>query len=157
VPFPAELTAARTVTAQALVAFRGNSYSVPPGLRGATVTVTHRLGSGTLAIATAAGAVIARHRRAPDGAGAVVRDSGHVTALEKAVLASFSAAAPCRRKERRPPSAAALAEAARLHGAPGPAERVVIDLTAYAAAATRLQHQSRTEMKEKVSDPAREQ
>ncbi len=138
VPFPAELTAARAVTAQALVAFRGNSYSVPPGLRGAAVTVTHRLGSGYLAITTASVAVIARHRRAPDGAGAVVRDSGHVIALEKAVLASFSAAPPCKRKERRPPSAAALAEAARLRGAPGPAERVVIDLAAYAAAATRL-------------------
>ena len=138
VPYPAELAATRTVTAQALVAFRGNSYSVPPGLSGATGTVTHRLGSEQVAIATASGAVIARHRRAPDGAGAVVRDAGHVTALEKAILASFSAAPPCRRKDRRPPSAAALAEAARLRGAPGPAERVVIDLAAYAAAATRL-------------------
>jgi transposase len=139
-PFPAEISVQRVVTAQALVAFRGNSYSVPPGLGGAEVTVTHRLGSPALAIATASGAVIACHRRAPDGAGALVRDSGHVTALEKAVLASFSAAPPCRRKQRRPPSAAALAEAARLRGAAGPAERVVIDLAAYAAAAIRLQH-----------------
>jgi len=149
VPFPAELFVARTVTAQALVAFRGNSYSVPPGLGGATVTVRHRLGSGTLAITTASGAVIARHRRAPDGAGALVRDSGHVTALETAVLTSFSAAPPCRRKQRRPPSAAALAEAARLRGTPGPAERVVIDLAAYAAAATALQHHPRNPRKEK--------
>ncbi|HYX60186.1 MAG TPA: hypothetical protein VE888_14365 [Streptosporangiaceae bacterium] len=149
VPFPAELAAARTVTPQALVAFRGNSYSVPPGLGGAAVTVTHRLGSAEVAIATASGVVIARHRRATDGSGAVVRDSGHVRALEKAVLASFSAAAPCRRKERRPPSAAALAEAARLRGAPGPAERVVIDLAAYAAAATALQHHPRNQSKEK--------
>jgi transposase len=148
-PFPAELTAARTVTPQALVAFRGNSYSVPPGLSGAVVTVTHRLGSDTLAIVTASGAVIACHRRAPDGAGAFVRDSGHVTALERAVLASFSAAPPCKRKQRRPPSAAALAEAARLRGTPGPAERVVIDLAAYAAAAARLQHHPRNETKEK--------
>jgi transposase len=138
-PFPAQISAGRIVTPQALVAFRGNSYSVPPGLGGVTVTVTHRLGSDTLAIATASGAVIACHRRAPDGAGALVRESGHVTALEKAVLASFSAAAPCKRKQRRPPSPAALAEAAALRGAPGPAERVVIDLAAYAAAATRLQ------------------
>lgn len=144
VPFPAEITVARTVTAQALIAFRGNSYSVPPGLGGAAVTVTHRLGSEQVTIATASGAVIARHRRAPDGAGAVVRDGGHVRALEKAVLASFSAAPPCRRKDRRPPSADALAEAARLRGAPGPAERVVIDLAAYAAAATRLQRHPRT-------------
>lgn len=148
-PFPAEISVRRIVTAQALVAFRGNSYSVPPGLSGATVTVTHRLGSNPLAIATASGAVIACHRRATDGAGALVRDSGHVTALEKAVLASFSAAAPCKRKQRRPPSAAALAEAARLRGAPGPAERVVIDLAAYAAAATRLQHNHPNHAKEK--------
>jgi transposase len=148
VPFPAGITAARTVTPQALVAFRGNSYSVPPGTGGTTVTVMHRLGSTDLAIATASGAVIARHRRAPDGAGAVVRDGGHVTALENAVLASFSATPPCRRKERRPASPAALAEAARLRGAAGPAERVVIDLAAYAAAATRLQHQPRNETKE---------
>jgi transposase len=146
VPFPAEITAARTVTAQALVAFRGNTYSVPPGLGGTTVTVTHRLGSAEVSIVTASGAAIARHRRAPDGAGALVRDSGHVTALDKVVLASFSAAPPCRRKQRRPPSAAALAEAARLRGTPGSAQRVVIDLAAYAAAATRLAHHPRTEI-----------
>jgi transposase len=144
VPYPAELAVTRTVTAQALVAFRGNSYSVPPGLARATVTVTHRAGSAEVALVTASGAVIARHRRSPDGAGAVVRDGGHVRALETAVLASFSAAAPCRRKQRRPPSAAALAEAAQVRGAPGPAERVVIDLAAYAAAAARLQHHPRT-------------
>jgi transposase len=140
IPFPAEVSVRRVVTAQALVAFRGNSYSVPPGLNGAEVTVTHRLGSADMAIAAASGAVIAHHCRAPDGAGALVRDSGHVAALEKAVLASFSAAPPCKRKQRRPPSAAALAEAAQLRGASGPADRVVIDLAAYAAAATQLQH-----------------
>ena len=36
----------------------------------------------------AAGTVLARHRREPDHAGAVVRDEGHVTALEKKVLAA---------------------------------------------------------------------
>jgi transposase len=148
VPFPAEITAARTVSPQALVAFRGNSYSVPPGISGTTVTVTHRLGSDHLAIATASGAVIARHRRARDGAGLSVREPGHVTALDKAVLASFTAAAPCKRKERRPASPAALAEAGRLRGAGGPADRVVIDLSAYAAAAARLQHHPRTDTKE---------
>jgi hypothetical protein len=148
VPFPAEITAARTVSPQALVAYRGNSYSVPPGIAGTTVTVTHRLGGDQLAIATASGAVIARHRQAPDGAGLSVREAGHVTALDKAVLAAFTAAAPCKRKERRPPSPAALAEAGRLRGTPGPADRVVIDLAAYAAAADRLQHNPRTDTKE---------
>ena len=111
---------------------------MPPGLPGTAVTVTHRLGSPEVAIATASGAVIARHRRAPDGAGAVIRDDGHVTALERAVLAAFTSTRPCHRKARKPPSAAALAEAARLRGTPGPAQRVVIDLAAYAAAAQRL-------------------
>lgn len=60
-------------------------------------------------IATTAGAVMAAHVRAPDGAGRIVRDDGHVTALERAVLATFSDAPPCKHKTRRPPSAAALA------------------------------------------------
>lgn len=37
-PYPANLTVHRVVSAQALVAFRGNFYSVRPGLRGTTVT-----------------------------------------------------------------------------------------------------------------------
>ncbi len=70
--FPATLTVERVVTAQALVAFAGNDYSVPPGLGGSTVTVTHRLGQPVLDIATAGGTVLARHHRGVDGAGAVV-------------------------------------------------------------------------------------
>ncbi len=138
--YPAGLALARTVSAQALVAFRGNSYSVPPGLGGATVTVRHQLGSTVVEIITAGGAVVAQHQRAPDGAGMVIRDAGHVAALEHAVLAAFSDARPCRRKARKPPSAAALAEAARLRGLPAadPAAHVVINLSAYAAAARRL-------------------
>jgi hypothetical protein len=38
--FPATVTVKRVVSSQALVAFRGNRYSVPPGLAGATVTVS---------------------------------------------------------------------------------------------------------------------
>lgn len=142
--FPAELTVARTVTAQGLVAFRGNSYSVPPGLAGTQVSVRHRLGTDLIHIATAASAVIAAHRRAPDGAGQVVRDSGHVVALERAVLAAFTTEAACRHKTRRPPSAVARAEATRLRHLHGglpvtdPAARVVIDMSTYAAAAARL-------------------
>jgi transposase len=138
-PYPAELAVTRTVSPQALVAFRGNSYSVPPGLHATAVTVRHRLGSAVIEIATAGGAIVAKHNRAPDGAGMAVRDAGHVTALEQAVLAAFSPARPCHRKARKPPSAAALAEAARLRGLPtSPATHVVIDLATYAAAAQRL-------------------
>lgn len=139
-PFPAELEVVHTVTAQGLVPFRGNFYSVPPGMAGARITVRHRLGADTLRLVTASWAVVACHRRAGDGAGRVIRDEGHVIALEKAVLEKFSTADRCQHKTRRPPSAAALAEAARLRGTPvaDPAARVVIDLPTYAAAAARL-------------------
>jgi hypothetical protein len=138
--YPAELTAHRIVAAQGLVAWRGNQYSVPPGLAGSTVIVTHRLGSETVQLATVSGAVIAAHRRVVDGAGAVVRDAGHVVALEQAVLSAFSTAKPCTHKTRRPPSVAAVAESARLRGvsANDPAQKVVIDLAVYAARAARL-------------------
>ncbi|WP_425444347.1 Mu transposase domain-containing protein [Saccharothrix carnea] len=134
VAFPAEFDVARVVTAQALVAFRGNSYSVPPGLAGAQVQVRHRLGADTLRIVTARAATVAIHRRAVDGAGLVIRDEGHVVALEQAVLAGSTSERPCTHKTRRPPSAAA-----KLRGLPatGPAAHVVIDLSAYAATAAR--------------------
>ncbi|SPF07463.1 DNA replication protein [Streptomyces sp. MA5143a] len=140
-PFPAELEVQRTVSAQSLVSFDGNFYSVPPGLPGVQVHVRHRLGEDFLRIATTGRAVIAQHRRAPRGAGQTVRDNGHVLALERAVLASFTDRAPCKTKVRRPPSAAALAEAEHLRGQPAagdPAEKVVIDLSTYAAVADRL-------------------
>jgi transposase len=141
-PYPATLQVTRQVSAQALVAFRGNHYSVPPGLSGAQVTVTARLGTPTLEVITAAGAIVARHQRATDGAGVLVRDHGHVAALERAVLARFADQPPCRRKQRRPPSAAAQAEAARLRGQashPSAADHVVVDLAAYARTAATLQ------------------
>ena len=51
-PFPATITEERTVSAQALVAWRGNFYSVPPELARAQVTVSQRLGAQHLDIAT---------------------------------------------------------------------------------------------------------
>jgi hypothetical protein len=135
-PFPALLETHPTVTDQALVPFRGNKYSVPPGLAGRVMTVRARLGEQHLEVVSPAGAVLARHRRAPDHAGAVVRDDGHVAALEKVVLAAANATAGhCAHKTRRPPSEAALAEAARLRGEPATAgDDVVVDLAPYAAA-----------------------
>jgi hypothetical protein len=129
--FPAELAVARRVPPQGLVDFRGNRYSVPPAMPGAIVSVRLRLGADVLHVATAAGAVVAAHRLAPGGAGRVVRDGGHVIALEKTVLAAFTDAPPCRHKTSQPPSAAARVEAARLRGLPvdDPAARVVIDMS----------------------------
>jgi transposase len=139
-PFPATVTVERIVSSQALVAFRGNRYSVPPGLAGSTVTVSHRLGEHTLDITTVsrgttAGTVLARHRREPDGAGVLVRDTVHVTALETAVLAAFDSSKPCGRKVRRPVTAAALAEAEHLRGQHDGEREVVVDLARYAQAA----------------------
>lgn len=136
-PYPAVLETTRTVTDQALVPFKGNCYSVPPGLAGQQMTVRTRLGDTHLDIVSAAGAVLARHRRHPDGAGGVFRDDGHVRALEKAVLAGSAASAGrCKHKVRRPVSDAARAEAARLRGEPVPTggQDVVIDLAQYTAA-----------------------
>ncbi|MGW5649694.1 IS21 family transposase [Saccharopolyspora sp. NPDC003762] len=150
VAFPAEFDLGRIVTPQALISFRGNFYSVPPGLGGAQVQVRHRLGADVLRIVTARGATVAVHRRALDGAGRVVRDEGHVIALEHAAMGAFSTDRPCTHKTRRPPSAAALAEAAKLRGLPatGPAAHVVIDLATYAATAARLDSAPTHESKE---------
>jgi hypothetical protein len=136
-PFPALIETQPTVTDQALVAFRGNASSVSPGLSGRVMTVRARLGEQHLEIVSPAGAILARHRRRPDGAGAVVRDDGHVAALEKVVLAAANATAGrCTHKTRRPLSEAALAEAARLRGdvAATAGDHVVVDLAQYAAA-----------------------
>ena len=140
-PYPASVQVQRIVSAQALVAFRGNFYSIGPGRRGETVLVSHRLGSSTLDITTARGITLARHHRESDGAGVVVRQDEHVAALEAAVLGQFSDRAPCRSKERRPPSAAALSQAEAIRGSQSDAgqhaagQHVVIDFARIVAAA----------------------
>ncbi|ETZ96666.1 hypothetical protein I546_7251, partial [Mycobacterium kansasii 732] len=44
--------------------------------------------------------MIARHRMAADGLGVMVRDSGHVIALDAAAMATAATGRPHRRKER---------------------------------------------------------
>ncbi len=154
-PFPATLRVERRVSAQALVAFRGNRYSVPPELAHATVSVTRLLHQAHINIATPAGIVIARHTLAADGTGVMVRHHGHVIALEHAALAAFDDGPPHRRKQRIPPGPAALAAAKEITSAQNistqtistpmnvdnPVSRraagddVVVDLAAYARAA----------------------
>ena len=140
-PFPATISEERTVSAQALVAWRGNFYSVPPELARARVVAWQRLGAQHLDIATSSGIVIARHQLAPDGAGVMVRDHGHVIALEQLVLAGHDTSRPHRRKERIPPGPAALAAAEQLRALQHPTsdavnDDVVIDLAKYDRAAT---------------------
>lgn len=109
--YPAILTTDRAVSRQALVSYRGNRYSVPPELASAAVTVTHVLGADVIDIVTASGITIARHHLASDGTGAMVRDHGHIYALEQVAMASANTGRPHRRKERIPPGPGALAAA----------------------------------------------
>lgn len=130
VPYPATVTVTRAVGANAAVAFRGNSYSVPPGLAGTQVECRHRLGTATLEICSASGVPLASHRLAPDGAGTLVRDAGHRAELERVVLSAFTTARPCERKGNHPPGEAARAEAAALLAGLGP--DVTVDLADWA-------------------------
>ena len=128
--FPAQLEVHRVVGRSALVAFEGNHYSVAPGLVGQTVSVRARLGELHLELISSAGRRVARHRRAPAGAGQLLRTGEHALLLEQAVLGAFSTDKPCRRKANRPPGDAALGHAARLAGRDAGA--VVVDLEDYA-------------------------
>ena len=114
VAYPAELQAGRVVSASALASFEGNRYSVPPALAGQTVTVRARLGEPTIRVVSAAGVLVATHRRLPAGAAQIVRTSLHRSALEQDVLAAFTTRPPCARKPNRPPSVQALTLAVAL-------------------------------------------
>jgi len=128
--YPATLELSLPVADNASVAFRGNRYSVPPGLHGMALTARHRLGTGILQIFSPAGVLLVAHRLLPPGMGATVRTPEHKAALEAVVLSSFTTAAPCDRKGNYPPGPAARAEAAKLLASLGP--EVVVDLEAYA-------------------------
>jgi transposase len=129
--FPAQLETQRVVGRSALVAFEGNHYSVSPGLVGQLVTVSARVGELHVEILSAAGRRVARHRRAPAGAGQQLRSPEHARLLEQAVLDAFTTDKPCRRKANRPPGDHALEQAARLRGC-DEAGAVVVDLEDYA-------------------------
>ena len=133
--FPAQLEVQRIVGRSALVAFEGNHYSVSPGLVGQTVMVRARVGELHVEILSAAGRRVARHRRAPAGAGQQLRSAEHARMLEQAVLDAFTTDKPCRRKANRPPGDAALTHAARLRGHDD-AGAVVVDLEDYAQIAS---------------------
>jgi transposase len=128
-PSPATLEVERVVSAACLVSYEGNRYSLPPGLHGQRVTVRRRLGSEQVELVSGSGSVVACHRLAPAGAGALRRHDEHRVALEQVILNSLSSARPCRRKANRPPGEAALQAAAALAGEP---RDVVVSLEAYA-------------------------
>ncbi len=114
--YPAVITVTRQASRSALVPVDGNRYSVPPQQAGRTVTVLARVKDPMIRIVSAAGEVVATHRRAPAGAGQTIRTAEHAAMLEKAVLAAFTTDHACRRKVNRPPGPKALAELARLAG-----------------------------------------
>jgi ANTAR domain len=115
-PFPAQVCVMRTVDAQGLVPFRGNAYAVPPDLADASVEVRWRLDETCLSIATARGAVIARHTLAPHGAGQTVVGRSQAITLERPAHAVRTRAVHCPAKSHSTPSTAALAEARALRG-----------------------------------------
>lgn len=117
--FPATIEVTAPVDHQASVAFRGNRYSVAPGLAGVTMTLRHRLGTSNLEVLSPAGVLLVTHTLAPAGSGQIVRTPAHREALEKIVLGQFTNARPCDRKANRPPGTAALAERAALLGPAG--------------------------------------
>ena len=141
-PFPVTTQVARTVSAQGLVAYAGNLYSVPPELARAQVRVSVTHGTDELHIAAAAApqVVLARHRLVAPGTGATIRDTGHVIALNTAAMTATSEGPRHRHKRRVPPGPAALAAADALrHPATtddDTGQGVVIDLDTYARAAT---------------------
>jgi transposase len=129
--YPAQITVERKTSRSALVCFEGNRYSVPPAHAGRTVTVLAGVGDPLLRIVSAAGEIVAEHRRAPTGGGQTLRSAEHATMLEQAVLAAFTTGHACRRKANVPPGAQALSELARLRGVQ-PASAEVISLERYA-------------------------
>jgi hypothetical protein len=118
-PYPATIEERRFSDDRAAVAFRGNRYSVNPGLGGIELTLRHRLGTGSLEICSPQGTELISHVLALAGSGQIVRTAEHRAALEAVVLGQFSTARPCDRKANKPPGQAALAERARLLGDAG--------------------------------------
>jgi transposase len=129
-PYPATIEVHATPDAKASVAFRGNRYSVPPGLGATELTLRHRLGTASLEIFSPSGTELVSHRLARRGAGAVIRTEAHRAALEAVVLSQFTTRGPCDRKANKPPGPVALAERARL--LQGSSSEPSVDLVAIA-------------------------
>jgi hypothetical protein len=125
--YPATIEVGRRVDERASVAFRGNRYSVAPGMTGTELTLRHRLGTATLQVLSPSGALLVSHHLASAGAGQMVRTAEHRAALEAVVLSQFSTARPCDRKANKPPGPVALAERARLVGPTGDEPRVDLE------------------------------
>ena len=103
--------------------------------RGADGDGNRGVGDPLLRIVSAAGEIVAEHRRAPRGAGQTIRTSEHARQLETAVLAAFTTEQACRRKPNLPPGENALSRARAVRGLPAEQTAVVVSLADYAALA----------------------
>ena len=103
-PYPATIRVERTVQPNATISFRGNSYSVPPGLSGSTLIVEHRLIDKYIQIYSKNATLISKHEMASDGAGMLIRSDEHHKQLERSVLSVFTTKSPCDKKGNFPPS-----------------------------------------------------
>ena len=121
--------------------------------------VSHAARRPDVDIATAGGTVIARHRLAPAGAGATVRDSGHVLALEQRSSpattpppAPTQAAHPTRPRRQGRRRAAARPPATRTTSTAVSNDHaeVVVDLSSYDRRSPRKEHPPMTDT---LSDP----
>lgn len=128
-PYPVKIEVTRKVSWSALVSYQGNRYSVPPAFVNTSVVVSRRMDEHSLEIRSISGEVLASHRMAPAGAGALLRSSEHHLALQEEVLAGFSTERPCGRKRNRPPSQAARAIADQIRAEP--TEHFDVDLAYY--------------------------
>ena len=90
VAYPATIEVTRFVDDKASVAFRGNRYSVTPGMGGIELTLRHRLGTGSLEIFSPQASSSCRIASLSAGAGSMVRTPEHRAALEAVVLSQFS-------------------------------------------------------------------
>lgn len=128
VAFPTTTVVERQVAMNALVSFRGNRYSTPPGVAGTTISVEHRHGADRI-VFKASNKIVAEHVLAPAGSNRTVRLPEHTAALKNVVLAQFTTNKPCISKLNRPPSPTAQTIAAQLD--PDLTTDPVIDLDVY--------------------------
>ena len=132
-------TVNRKVSAQGLVSFRGNTYSVPPAHAGQQMSVTHRLGAAVLTITTTqrghrrrAPPAARRRRRLRPG-----RPARHRVEHRRPIGVHHRRAAPLQTADPTRPGRPTKPPAILRGDTPAAQTGSVVDLTRYAEAAAR--------------------